>query len=85
MTFAISPIYIKDMLELYRPGRDLRSSSKGLELTVPRSYRCAGDRAFSIAAAIRWDKLPPAVKGSKTFLIFKKAIKTMLSKHHYGQ
>ena len=30
MTFATAPIYIKDMLELYRPARDLRSSSKGL-------------------------------------------------------
>ena len=38
LTFATAPIYIKDMLELYRPACDLRSSSKGLQLTVPRSY-----------------------------------------------
>ena len=48
MTFATAPIYIKDMLELYRPARDLRSSSKYLQLIVPRSYRCAGDCSFSI-------------------------------------
>ena len=85
MTFATAPIYIKDMLELYRPARDLRSSSKGLQLTVPRSYRCAEDRAFSIAGPTRWNNLPPAVQGSKTFLTFKKVIKTMLFKHHYKQ
>ena len=28
MTFAGAPIYIKDMLELYRPAHALRSSSK---------------------------------------------------------
>ena len=39
MTFVTAPIYIKDMLELYRPARDLRSCSKGLQITVPRSYR----------------------------------------------
>ena len=85
MTFATAPIYIKDMLELYRPARDLRSSSKDLQPTVPRSYRCAGDRAFSIAGPTRWNKLSPAVQRSKTFLTFKKAIKTMLFRNHYIQ
>ena len=85
MVFATAPIYIKDMLELYRPARDLRSSSKGLQLTVPRSYRCAGDRDFSIAGPTRWNKLSLAVQGSKTFLTFKKAMKTMLFNHHYRQ
>ena len=85
MTLATAPIYVKDMLELYRPARDLRSSSKGLQLTVPRSYRCTGDRAFSIAGPTRWNKLSPAVQESKTFLTFKKAIKTMLFNHHYRQ
>ena len=86
MTFATAPSYIKlASLELYRPAHDLRSSSKGLQLTVPRSYRCAGDRAFSIAGPTRWNKLSPAVQGSKTFLTFKKAIKTMLFNHHYRQ
>ena len=85
MTFATAPIYSKDMLELYRSARDLRSSSKGLQLPVPRSYRCAGDRAISIAGPTRWNKLSPAVQGSKTFLTFKKAIKTMLFNHHYRQ
>ena len=64
MTFVTAPIYIKDMLELYRPARDLRSSCKGLQLTVPRSYRCARDRAFSIAGPTRWNKLSPTVQGS---------------------
>ena len=85
MTFATAPIYIKDMLDVYRPARDLRASSKGLQLTVPRSYRCAEDRAFSIAGPTVCNKLSPAVQGSKTFLTFKKAIKTMLFNHHYRQ
>ena len=85
LTFATAPIYIKDMLELYRPARTLRSSSIGLQLTVPRSHRCVGDRAFTVAAPIQWNKLSPAVQESKTFLTFKKSIKTILFKHHYEQ
>ena len=71
MTFATAPIYIKDMLELYRPARDLRSSSKGLQLTVPRSYRCA--------------PLPNLPGETNCHPLFKKAIKTMLFEHHYRQ
>ena len=85
ITFATAPIYIKDVLELYRSARDLSSSSKGLQLTVPRSYRCAGDRAFSIAAPTRWNKLSLAVQEIKKFMTFKKAIKKMLFNHHYKQ
>ena len=76
MTFATATIYIKDMLELYRPDRDLRSSSKGLQLTVPRSYRCAGDRAFP---------LPDLPGGTSCHPLFKEARHSRLSRRPLKQ
>ena len=45
-----APHYLEELLPIYRPGRQLRSSADLLQLKTPRSYSIYGDRAYSIAA-----------------------------------
>ena len=45
----IAPIYISELLKVYTPSRNLRSSNMSL-LKEPTSKRTWGDRSFSVAA-----------------------------------
>ena len=72
-----APAYILDMLNIYKPSRNLRSGSKYL-LQEPKCHRTWGDRSFSVAAPRLWNKLPIYIRTSKTILSFKKSLKTHL-------
>ena len=80
---ADAPSYIKDMLHVNRPERHLRSCDSGYHLSVARTHRCVGDRAFSVAGPSQWNKLPPDIQSCTSFLSFKRTIKTYLFKLHY--
>lgn len=71
------PSYVKDMLELYSPGRALRSGHQ-LLLRVPKSRTRAGDRAFSVAAPTLWNRLPLTLRQAPSSEAFKKHLKTYL-------
>ena len=72
-----APAYILDMLNIYKPSRNLRSGSTYL-LQEPKCHRTWGDRSFSVAAPRLWNKLPIYIRTSKTILSFKKSLKTHL-------
>ena len=56
--------------------RALRDTNR---LYVPRSStKSYGDRAFSIAAPVLWNSLPPDVRDIDNINSFKRAIKTFL-------
>uniref|UniRef100_A0A0E9XEA4 Uncharacterized protein n=1 Tax=Anguilla anguilla TaxID=7936 RepID=A0A0E9XEA4_ANGAN len=49
-----APVYIKELLQPYKPSRNLRSSDQGL-LVVPRSrLKTKGDCAFEVIAPKLW-------------------------------
>ena len=52
-----APDYIAHCISRRQPVRSLRSSEHSL-LCVPRTRRCWGDRAFSMAAPSLWNALP---------------------------
>ena len=55
---GLAPSYLSDLVKIYAPVRDLRSSSQKL-LAVPFSnMKSYGDRAFSICAPKLWNDLP---------------------------
>ena len=67
------PTYLKDLLRP-RHTRELRDTN---HLYVPRSStKSYGDRAFSIAAPVLWNSLPPDIRDIDNINSFKRAIKT---------
>ena len=53
----LCPSFISDLLDIYRPTRTLRSSSKNL-LVIPRSkLKSYGGRAFSVSAPKLWNDM----------------------------
>ena len=71
----LAPVYLKNMLEVYHPVRNLRSSSMGY-LSRKRYSTRYGSRAFSIAAPEIWNSLPVEIRKSETLRKFKSNLKT---------
>ena len=78
------PVYLRDLLSYYRPPASLRSADDPLALAIPRTrLRTYGDRAFSVAAAVLWNKLPLDIRAAKTIDLFKSKLKTYIFKARY--
>ena len=73
----IAPIYISELLKVYTPSRNLRSSNMSL-LNEPTSKRTWGDRSFSVAAPRLWNHLPTKLKSCHSITRFKSLLKTHL-------
>ena len=76
---ARTPDYLSSLLSKrqYPHGRNLRSAAS-LCLDVPRSYKKAGDRAFSIASPKLWNALPSNLKNASCHLGFRRLLKQNL-------
>ena len=71
-----SPTSLKEMLEVYRPVRDLRSQNSNT-LVVPRTRTNQfGNRSFQYAAPNLWNSLPSKIRNAAKLDIFKKMLKT---------
>ena len=73
----IATIYISELLKVYTPSRNLRSSNMSL-LKEPTSKRTWGDRSFSVAAPRLWNHLPTKLKSCHSKTRFKSLLKTHL-------
>ena len=73
----IAPIYISELLKVYTPSRNLRSSNMSL-LKEPTSKRTWGDRSFSVAAPRLWNHLPTKLKSCHSITRFKSLLKTRI-------
>ena len=79
----LCPSYISNLLEIYKPTRSLRSSSRNL-LVIPRSkLKSFGDRAFSVSAPKLWNDIPETIKCSVDLNAFKRNLKTYLFKRYF--
>ena len=71
---CLSPQYLSELIEPYRPRRNLRSSSQYL-LTVPSSNtNTYGHRAVSISAPVLWNSLPLNIRTISSFSTFKSVL-----------
>lgn len=69
------PMYISDLLHIYVPSRNLRSSSQFL-LSEIKSKHSWGDRSFIVSAPRLWNQLPLKIRKTSTLSNFKKSIKS---------
>jgi len=72
-----APHYISELLQVYTPSRNLRSSSM-LLLIEPKSRHSWGDRSFSSAAPRIWNSLPLNLRSCVCTAKFKSLLKTYL-------
>lgn len=80
----MGPVYLKDLLVFYDPLPKLRSADDPLTLDIPKTKLVTyGDRAFSVKAAVEWNKLPIEIRSSKSAKSFKKQLKTHMFKDRY--
>ena len=65
------PIYIQELLQLYTPSRNLRSSNRHLLVKPYFNLNSYGKnkRAFSVAAPELWNNLPENIKSANSILI----------------
>ena len=73
-----APKYLSDCLEIYVPGKRTRSSEDPLILTYLTKRKQTGDRTFTVASSIEWNKLPLTLRQSPSIETFKKSLKTHL-------
>ena len=76
---ASCPQYLSDLLHLYTPSRQLRSSTDSRIFTIPTvRTKTFGQRTFSYQAPVVWNQLPHSIRHSPSLLTFKKNLKTYL-------
>ena len=74
----IAPSYVSDMVNVYTPGRVLRSSNY-LSFDLPRfNSQSRGERSFSFAAPSVWNSLPLNVRSAPDISEFRSLLKTHL-------
>ena len=76
--FDNGPSYLSDLLNLYVPTRQLRSSSDDRRLTVPRFKSSQGEKSFKFQAPLVWNALPHDLRHSVSYASFKSNLKTHL-------
>ena len=67
---------MSNLISIYKPARNLRSSKAFLLTPVPSNFVRLGDRAFSTYAPKIWKKIPSYIKESKSLDTFKTKLKT---------
>ena len=78
-----APIYIQELLQLYTPSRNLRSSNRNLLVKPYFNLNSYGKRAFSVAAPELWNNLPEDIKSANSIDDFKRKLKTFLFMRAY--
>ena len=75
---GLAPDYLAELIQEYKPSRNLRFSSKINLVTTSVSKASYGQRSFHYAAPELWNTLPLHIKTSKTVEQFKSSLKTYL-------
>ena len=76
---GLSPIYLSDLLLVYTPKRNLRSSSDNGILCIPRlRTKTFGHRSFSFTAPTIWNSMPSDLRHTDSIQKFMLALKTHL-------
>ena len=82
---GLAPIYLKNILEIYKPTRALRSAQDNLIFKKPiMNYKSYGEKSFYFYGPFVWNSLPFQLRDSQNIDIFKKHLKTYLFKKAYN-
>ena len=74
-----APSYLSDLLNVYVPGRFLRSSSDTTILSKPcTNYKRYGQRSFGYAGPEVWNELPFDIRNTDNLNTFKSKLKSYL-------
>ena len=74
---SCSPLYISELIKVYQPTRNLRSTTDNL-LVRPMTSRKIGQQSFAFSAPQYWNVLPKYIRNSPSIATFKKRLKTFL-------
>jgi hypothetical protein len=80
---GVAPLYLRQLVQIKKPNRSLRSSSHGIFLLCPITKLRMTEGAFGVAAARTWNALPVEVRTSSTLQNFKTKLKTFLFTRSY--
>ena len=78
----MAPVYLQELLDLYRPGRGFRSGTMQLLKTYSYNLKTYGGRALSVYSSQLWNALPLKLRECDSLGSFKKALETFLFKKH---
>ena len=73
-----APAYLKEILRLYVPARELRSSNTNRLAVPPARSKRYQAKLFSVIVPQWWNKLPEATRLASSLSTFKKHVKTLL-------
>ncbi len=59
---GLAPQYLSELLTVYTPRRNLRSSDSGFLIVPSTHLRSMGDQAFSSVAPKLWNSLPTEIR-----------------------
>jgi hypothetical protein len=80
----LAPTYISDLIYVYVPSRQLRSSSDSSILKVPRTRtKTFGQCSLSYQAPTTWNRLPSALRNSSSLPSFKSSLKKHLFRSYF--
>ena len=69
-----APVYLSDLVKLYKPSRNLRSCDT-LLLEVPKCKTKHSFKSFAVAAPTLWNVLPLHLRNTETLNQFRKKLK----------
>ena len=70
------PVYLKELISIYSPSRNLRSSEQFLLVTPIKKLVTFGEKSFHFAAPEVWNALPYDIRSCTVLTSFKKKLKT---------
>ena len=73
-----APVYLQEIIQSYKPKRNLRSNSQNLLNQMRVRTKLLGDRAFAKAAPELWNSLPQSLRDITSLDQFKSRLKTFL-------
>ena len=80
----VAPLYLQELVTLYRPARTLRSENNMLLVNPSVRTKTYGERRFDKSAAVLWNDLPYELRATETVIAFKKKLKTHLFRQAYS-
>ena len=80
-----APIYLQNLVEVYVPRRELRSSTDNSKLLKPvMNYKSYGEKSFSFYGPTVWNSLPFNLRNIDNLNTFKTHLKTYFFKQAYN-
>ena len=73
-----APVYLQEIIQSYKPKRNLRSNSQNLLNQMRVRTKLFADRAFAKAAPELWNSLPQSLRDITSLDQFKSRLKTFL-------